>query len=203
MSKPVIAIDVDDVLSSQIDAFIEFSNKNFGTNLGIQDFQDPGEYWSYYSKVWKLSKEEGDLRFRQFLEEGYPTRQLISDGTKQAIAQLKEHFELEIVTSRHAEISEPTKKWLLENFPDTFKGIHFTTLWGAANQRVTKAIICQDIGASYLIDDNAEHCNLAAEAGVKSLLFGEWGWNIYQDLHRGVTRVNDWQGVLDYFEHEI
>lgn len=199
MGKPVIAIDVDDVLSSQIEVFIEFSNIYFGTSLTLDDFQEPGEYWSYYSQIWKISKEEGDRRYRQFIEAGYPVRQAITDEVKDAIERLRQHYTLEIVTSRDAETSEPTKEWLLAYFPDVFRGIHFTTLWDETSKQVSKARICQEIGASYLIDDNAEHCNLAAEIGVKSLLFGEWGWNKYQDLHPEVLRVDNWKSVLEFF----
>jgi hypothetical protein len=60
-------------------------------------------------------------------------------------------------------------------------------------------MICQEIGAGYLIDDNVEHCRLAAEAGVKALLFGEYGWNKHLPTPPGVERVKDWKDVTDYF----
>lgn len=67
------------------------------------------------------------------------------------------------------------------------------------DQKATKAAICTSIGASYLIDDNLEHCALAAESGLDCLLFGEYGWNKAEILPKGVTRVKDWHAVLEYF----
>lgn len=199
MNKPVIAIDIDDVLSSQIDVFIEFSNRNYGYNLTRADFLDPGDYWTYYEKIWAVGKEEANKRFRRFLDDKYPLKQIISDEAKNAVKQLKKSYSLDIVTSRHAEMSDETRKWLLNHFPETFRGVHFTKLWGSDGE-ATKATICMDIGASYLIDDNADHCNLAADAGITALLLGEYGWSSYQQLHDKVVRVAGWPEVLEYFD---
>src|SRR5690606_29397710 len=122
MKKPVIAIDIDDVLSSQVDIFIEFSNHNYGYNLTRKDFLEPGEYWNYYEKIWAVGKEEANKRFRRFLDEQYPLKQIISDEVKDAVELLKKSYSLDIVTSRHAEMSEATREWLLGHFPETFRG---------------------------------------------------------------------------------
>jgi uncharacterized HAD superfamily protein len=40
MTRQSIAIDIDDVVVAHVDAFIEFSNKNYGTNYTIEDYVD-------------------------------------------------------------------------------------------------------------------------------------------------------------------
>ena len=201
MSKPVIAVDIDDVLSSQVDVLIAFSNERYGTNLSHADFMIPGEYWGYYERVWGLGKDLGAERFQTFLREKYPLRQQIEEKAIRAITALKKSHRLDLVTSRGADYYEPTLEWLEKHAPGLFEGVHFVDLWaGETGLKTTKAKICKEIGAGYLIDDNAEHCNLAAEAGVSALLFGEFGWNLHHKLHPRVVRIADWEEVLEYFD---
>ncbi len=199
MSKGKIAVDIDDVLSPQVDVIIDFSNQRYGTALSHADFKAPGKYWGYYEQLWGVDAVEGARRFQVFLREKYPLRQKILTETKQIIQQLKASYDLEIVTSRTADYQQATIEWLDSQLPGIFNGVHFVDLWSGGSRKATKAKICQEIGAGYLVDDNAEHCNLAAEAGVRALLFGEFGWNMYQEIHPNVKRVADWQGVMDYF----
>ncbi|HEY1835463.1 MAG TPA: hypothetical protein VGG13_01430, partial [Candidatus Saccharimonadales bacterium] len=62
--------------------------------------------------------------------------------------------------------------------------------------------IAQEIGAKYLIDDNAEYCVLSQDIGVQALLFGDYGWNRKEKLVKGVTRVKEWAAVLQYFDEQ-
>lgn len=196
-----IAIDLDDVISSQTTVFIQFSNQNFGTTLTDEDFQRPGDYWGYYEKIWEVEHEEAGRRFKQFLDEQYPLRQVVEPEVLQALSLLERNFRLEIITARGLDFEAITLQWLKQQAPNIFADIHFVDLWShKLGERATKGRICQLIGAGYLIDDNAEHCNLAAEVGIKGLLFGEFGWNKYSSLHPLVTRVSNWADVLEYFD---
>lgn len=200
MPKKVIAVDIDDVLSSQVDVLIEFSRERYGDSLSHEDFKKPGDYWSYFENLWSVDEIEGSRRFQEFKDEKYPLQQTVLDGTKKALDVLKENYELHIITSRGADYHEGTIEWVEEHVPGIFKSVHFVDLWSGSDQKITKGRICKDIGAGYLIDDNVEHCNFAAEVGVHALLFGEFGWNAGKDLHPLVTRVADWDGVLRYFD---
>jgi 5'(3')-deoxyribonucleotidase len=202
MKREIIGIDIDDVLSSQVDILIEFSNNNYGTTLKHEDFKRPGEYWSYFENLWDVDKEEARRRYDEFLNNKYPLKQKVLKSTVEVINKLKKYYELHIVTSRGADYLDDTIEWLERHVPNVFKGVHFVDLWSNDNQKVTKAKICKDIGAGYLIDDNLEHCNLAAEVGVHALLFGEFGWNLDKKPHPLVVAVSNWQEVLDYFEEK-
>lgn len=200
MSREIIAIDIDDVLSSQVETLIAFSNERYSTSLTTEDFKAPGEYWGYYEKLLGINDEEGARRFSEFIAEMGPLKQIVSDEARAAIKQLKTSYDLDIVTSRGPDYQEGTLSWLQEHVPGVFRDVHFVDLWHESSQKATKAKICQEIGAGYLIDDNAEHCNLSAEAGVSALLFGEWGWSISKPTHPNVTRVVGWREVLKYFD---
>lgn len=195
-----IAVDVDDVISPFFQAFIDFHNKNYGTSIVGGDVDYRGEYSNYWggalNKLVGIPESEGMKRLFSYLSSDRHIRgQEITDDAKNALLTLKDRFELEIVTARHYD--DATVEWLNSAVPDTFKGVHFI-----ANRDTTKADVCLSIGADYLIDDSVDHCNLAAEAGIKVLLFGSYGWNSHQELHEGVTRVEDWHEVMKFFESE-
>lgn len=198
--KQTIAVDLDDVVSSQTDALIRYSNGQFGTSLTPDDFMEPGEYWGYYEQIWNVGPEEGAKRFQQFLDDNGPLTQLVTPETLEAIRTLRQQYRLEVITSRGADYQDVTREWLEQHIPDVFDGLHFVELWNRPDRKATKAHICKEIGAGYLIDDNVDHCALAAEAGVSALLFGDYGWSRGKDIPQGISRVADWPAVLEYFD---
>ena len=194
-----IAIDVDEVISSEADAIIAFSKKELGIALSREDFTTPGEYWGYYERFWKQVGKPTDEVFADFLRSEHKKNQIILDDVADKIRRLKEGYSLEIVTSRGASFKDMTLSMIEKHLPDIFDDIHFVDIWREKSREATKATICNEIGAGFLIDDSPEHCNLAAEAGVKALLFGNFGWSVSVELHEDVERVADWQEVMDYF----
>jgi 5'(3')-deoxyribonucleotidase len=121
------------------------------------------------------------------------------EGALDVIAELKKKYRLVIVSARFGTQIEDTHHWLEKHLPGVFDGIHFMEMWDE-DKKTTKAKVCQEIGAGYLIDDNVEHCGLAAEEGIQALLFGDYGWNRAEDVHPGVVRVKDWHAVAAYFK---
>lgn len=198
-TKPIIAVDIDDVLCGQNEAIMRFVNEKYGLNLTLEDYSIEGEYWGYWEKVWDVSPEEANKRLDAFHEaEGTMTQEPL-DEVLEVLKDLKQRYDLIIVTARHDKQTEVTHKWLKRHFPKTFKGVHFVQIWHG-NIQMTKAQVCKEVGAGYLIDDNLEHCTLAAESGVHALLFGEYGWNKSGELPNGITRVKDWRAVKEYFD---
>jgi hypothetical protein len=80
-----------------------------------------------------------------------------------------------------------------------FSGVYEETSDFSVTIHRTKGDICQEIGASFLIDDQPKHANGEAERGIKSLLFGDYGWNRKAEIVYGVIRLSDWGKVADYF----
>jgi 5'(3')-deoxyribonucleotidase len=104
-----------------------------------------------------------------------------------------------IVTARRAHLIDTTREWLANYFPGYFKDIHFVPIWEPGNT-ITKADICKQIEADYLIDDLPKHCNVAADGGIKAILFGDYSWNKNENLHSGVVKCKDWDSVLSLFK---
>lgn len=199
--KQTIAVDVDDVLGDENTAMMQFINRRFGTAHTIDDYNITADYWGYWEAVWGVGDEEGAARYGEFVQAKMSQEVVLAPlpGAIETLSFLKQQYDLAIVTSRKADLLEVTELWLESHFPSTFAGVHFIELRGGRH-KISKAQICREIGASYLIDDNAEHCALAQEAGVQGLLFGDYGWNRAAKVAPGVVRVRDWQAVREYFD---
>lgn len=201
MSKETIAVDIDDVLSAENEAMRQFINERYGLNLTAKDYLVEAPYWGYWERVWGVDEEEALRRYQAYLEAEVKARHLPVEGAVEGVSTLKDEYNLVVVTSRYDSFVDLTKRWLEEHFPEAFSGVEFVEVWSKI-RKVSKAIICKEIEASYLIDDNLEHCTLAAEEGVTGLLFGEYGWNKADSLPSGVIRVKDWSAVLEYFSEK-
>jgi 5'(3')-deoxyribonucleotidase len=189
MTRQSIAIDIDDVVVAHVDAFIEFSNKNYGTNYTIEDYVDT---WAI---LWGIDDDtEIKRRQKKFHTPKSVMNYKFIEGAKDTIQRLAKEYDLYIVTARPEHIVDITNEWVEEHFCDVFKAVHFVPIW-ALNNKVTKGDICKQIGANYLIDDAIKHCNIAAESGVRSILFGDYAWNRDELLTDGVIRCKDWKEV--------
>jgi 5'(3')-deoxyribonucleotidase len=193
MSNQTIAVDIDDVLAQHAEAFVLFSNQNYGTNITT------AEYDSHWSKIWGVDKAEIDRRALEF----HTTESILAYGkiedAEPVLAALRANYNLVIVTARPKHAVQVTHQWLEQHFPGVFSAVHFVPIWEVGNT-VTKADICKEIGADYLLDDVPMHCNTAAQCGVGSLLFGDYPWNEQSVLPEGVVRCADWSAVLEYFD---
>jgi 5'(3')-deoxyribonucleotidase len=199
MSRETIAVDIDDVLARQNDAMREFINERYGLSLTPDDYDIEAPYWGYWNHVWGVDKEEGRARFQAFLDSGKKAELHVVEGALETLSHLKKSYDITAVTSRNDQLIDITHRWLEGHFPSMFRSVAFVHVW-SSDQQVSKAIICKKIGASYLIDDNLEHCTLAAEAGLEALLFGNYGWNRASNLPSNVYRVDDWQAVRRFFD---
>lgn len=59
--KPIIAIDVDDVLSDSLDALRIEVNKRVGADLQRRDYHIAADYEGYFLKVWEKYGLEGRI----------------------------------------------------------------------------------------------------------------------------------------------
>jgi 5'(3')-deoxyribonucleotidase len=193
MKKQIIAIDIDDVLADHVAAFVVFSNSQYGTNLGKHNYDDR------WSTLWDVDRNEIERRALEFhTAESIMEYELIEEA-QSALSALSKHYELSIVSARPRHVIDASQMWLEKHFGPIFKEVHFLPYWEEAN-KLSKADICNQIGAEFLIDDIVKHCNLAAECGIQSLLFGDYSWNQSGTIHDDVSRVKNWQEVLEYFD---
>jgi uncharacterized HAD superfamily protein len=194
MMKKIIAVDADDTLFDETNAIRLFINHEYGLQHTEADYLVSAPYSGYWERLWQREPEQMRDMYNNFLSSSYKKNVKPIKDAFQALRKLKEKYELVVVTSRSNDLVDVTRDSLTMHYPNLFNDVHFVALWGNG-QKVTKAKICNEIGASYLIDDYIEHCRLAAEANVQAILFGDYGWSRVQTLPRKVVRCKDWKAV--------
>jgi len=205
MSKPIIAVDCDDTILDENTAIRLYMNATHGYTHTAEDYNVIGEFIGYWEAIWPVGKEQTAKYYDEFTKSPAKVNLNPLPGALETLRWLKERYDLAIVTSRDngGDFEGLTHAQLARHYPDVFdeRDVHFVSLWSSADgKKVTKAKICQEIGASYLIDDSFEHCEFAAEAGLQAILFGGYGWNRERELIPGMSRVRNWQEVRGYFD---
>ncbi|HEX5456600.1 MAG TPA: hypothetical protein VFW77_04525 [Candidatus Saccharimonadales bacterium] len=194
--KKTIAIDLDDVLAAGAQGFVDYSNKRWGTNLTIADYT---ERWA---QMWQVDIHEERRRARDIYNSGVVRKFKIMDKAMPVLTRLSKNYKLVVLTSRVRSIEKDTRDWLEEHFKGLFADIHFSGFYDELthySHTYTKDEISKEIGANYLIDDQLKHCVAAANAGVTSLLFGDYSWNKAENLPPGVIKAKNWKEVEGYF----
>ncbi|KIK07409.1 hypothetical protein K443DRAFT_129090 [Laccaria amethystina LaAM-08-1] len=180
---PVIAIDLDDVLSRTNEVVAEWHNEIYGTQMEISHF-----YYYYYWKnpFWGTPQVTFDK-----VKEFYMTDRIYQakpvPGAKEGVQTLRElGYRLIIVTARAEDHADESWKWVDQHFPGIFDSIICTGQFKDAHKtghevvtRLSKAQVCEDLKAKVLIDDSAENA-LQCVTEIKAtpvLLFGDYEWN--------------------------
>jgi 5'(3')-deoxyribonucleotidase len=199
VDKPIVAVDIDEVLAAQAESFVEFSNKRWNTNLKVEDYH---EHWA---ELWQIDEAENERRSREVVAPGNFEKLRLIAGAKEALQKLAKDYKLIVVTSRRIVIEAETREWLDKNFPGLFYKVEFAGIWDRMAEdrmKMTKTEHLRRLKVDYFIDDQPRHCLPAAEAGITSLLFGDYKWNRGLKLPKNVVWVKNWQEVLDYFSEK-
>lgn len=197
MAKQTIAVDLDDVLAVNVPSFLEYSNKNWDTNLTLEDYDED------WQKMWGVDLAERERRAVEVHESGLVSSHKRIDEAERVLRKLATKYRLVIITSRRMSIQIETLRWIDKHFDGIFEDIRFAGIWDTVTEHAnsaTKAELCRELGADFLIDDQPKHCIAVAEAGLQGLLFGEYPWNVLNQLPERVARVKDWQEVEAYFD---
>lgn len=195
--KQTIAVDIDDVLALSVSRFIEWSNKNFGTNIEYQNYVED------WSKLWGISQVETSKRVQKMYDDNIQEGYYHIEEAVEVLNILKNDYKLIITTARRREAHIQTRHWIEKNYRQVFKDIHFAGIWDEITEdshKKTKTKLCIELGVDYLIDDQAKHCIGANDAGVTALLFGDYPWNKNISLPKGIEKVENWQKIEKYFE---
>lgn len=200
MKKQTIAIDVDDVLAVSVPAWVEYSNRRWGTNLRIDDYTED------WAKMWQIEQHEVLKRADEMQEGKLVTTFPKFVQAEKVLQKLAKSYNLVVMTSRGEALRTDTLDWINEHFGKIFTEVHLTGFYDGKHTNpstMTKAALCKSVGVDYLIDDHPKHCFGVAEAGMKALLFGDYTWNRQysaKNVPENVTRVHNWQEVLEFFD---
>ncbi len=114
MKKSVIAVDIDDVLAAEAAFIVAYSNKEWGHELAISDYQ---EFWE---EMWGVDHEEAERRALQLHKPGIGGSYEPIAGARDALLKLREKFELITVTSRRELVRDETLQWIKGHLGDVF-----------------------------------------------------------------------------------
>lgn len=195
MTKQTIAIDIDDVLADYAEAFVEASNRLFGTKI------DRTDYTEDWFALWDVDATEFLRRRDELFKTDMHEVMKPKNDALATIDRLAKVYRLIIITSRHRSTRTATLDWVNAHYP-VFReeDVNFSGIWDDDDRTAvlrTKGDIAANLNVDYLIDDQRKHCLAVAERGIKALLFGPQTEN--DNLHENVTPVADWIGVMEYF----
>ncbi|KAF0973890.1 hypothetical protein FDP41_007277 [Naegleria fowleri] len=197
-NKPIIAVDIDEVLTPFVPLLIEFYNKHH--LLEGQQPLDMKMFHSYHFRdVWDGSEERSKQIVDEFLQSELFLGQPILDETAFDVLQsLSTKYKLVIVTSRQHKLKEQTQMFLQKYFPNTFAEILMGNHYGETGQtQMTKPEMCRQLNAVLLIDDSLKYCQQCVDEKIPAILFGNYAWNVNSqplDSH-WIIRVDGWSQV--------
>ncbi len=194
MKRTTIAVDIDEVLLAHFQDLINWYNTTYGTRLRLEHNHPTAlEPWG------TKTIEEAVRRVHGFYDT--PTYLLATpfDEAVEAVSRLRREHDLVVITARDLLVEDFTREWLRDHFQGAFKEVHFTAQYSLEGNQRSKADVAREVKATHLIDDDISHAESASRAGIQVLLYGDYPWNRRDVLPEGVTRVRDWQAVMDYF----
>lgn len=199
MKQDLIALDIDDVLADLTEAIRQRVNELTGGMLEPADYRVSSDYFGYYERVWAnhepTKSQQAAPLFAEMVEDQLHVPLLA--GAAYGLQQLSKRFQLIFITARPPAMRQATEAWFAAYLPEVRPRLHFMGITSERHNGATKGELCQQLGASYLIDDNVKNCQSALDQGVKAILFGEYGWQ--SAATEAMVRCKDWPGVIDYF----
>jgi 5'(3')-deoxyribonucleotidase len=190
-AKPVLAVDVDEVLAFFIPTLADFHNEVFAADVPHPLTAD--SFSSYdFCKIWGGTMEDSYVKMDAFFESAHFKEKIKPvPFAFEMLQQLREDFELHIVTSRQHKIEESTLHWINTYYPDIFTKVHFGNHYTRDGKSRSKPDMCREIGAVLLIDDSLVYAAQCQKASVPVILFGQYAWNQVDEavsvLDDGVT----------------
>lgn len=198
MHKSIIAFDCDEVIVATGTLLIDHYNKLHGTNVQLKDF-----YSKDYEHVWQAEPETATRDLFAYLSTDAYINLEPMDGAVETLQKLAGDYTLCMVTGRPDETKQATHAWVHKYLLGIFEKIVFTNFFklnDSKGAQRTKAEVCKEIGASWLVDDHIHHIKNVTEQGITGILFGDSPWEQLETSTPHLIKIKDWQQLSQYFE---
>ncbi len=192
-----IGIDIDEVVVEFMKGYLEYHNKEKGTNYKYD------EIFSYrFEDFSNLPKEEIRRLVLGFNDaEKFSNLDFVS-GAKESIAYLEDNNKIFFITSRHPGTKHNTVDFFEKNFPKNNFVIYFSgENWGNKKSK-SKGEICLDLGIKVMIEDNKDYALDCAKKGIKVFLLDK-PWNKNYEKHENLIKVKNWEELIPLLDKEI
>ncbi|CAN0138753.1 unnamed protein product, partial [Ectocarpus fasciculatus] len=165
--KPVIAVDLDEVLGQFVLQLCAFHNDKHGTSLTPESFNS-----YYFHEVWGGTRAEADAKMVEFFQTPYFLGGIPPlAGAAEVLRKHSRSLTFYLVTSRQDSLQAHTREWIDAHYPGMFAGLRFGNHFSTEGAVRSKPDLCRMIGAEMMIDDNIKYAAECASAGIRTLLF--------------------------------
>lgn len=178
MKKKLLAVDIDNVLADFNDAFVNYANANWGSNITAEEITED------WAKLFGIDDVEWQRRAKELFSDNsklYRNLPLIT-GVERELVKLGQHFDIIAITSRSRGAESATRYWLDTNLPGVISEVHFSGIYdrfedGVDSCKRTKGELCKSLGIDFFIDDEPKHCVASADHEISTIIFGEYPTN--------------------------
>ncbi|KAG6919590.1 hypothetical protein DXG01_004254 [Tephrocybe rancida] len=177
---PVIAIDLDDVLS-------QTNQMTITTGRYVKLGQLHARRSDHFKNPFWGTPHETFVKVKEFYATDRIFNTKVVPGALEGVKTLKNMgFRLVIVTARTEDNADESWEWVNKHFPGIFESIICTGQFKDAHKtghefvtKLSKAEVCANLGAVLLIDDSSENALqcAASKKPIQVLLFGDYEWN--------------------------
>lgn len=167
----VVVFDSDDVLLNFGIPLTEFVKKK---GIVHSNFKKEDVFSFNLWESWKCSPEESKNAIYDFYESEDFDNLKANEGMFELLKKINKKHDIYVVTRRHDDLNEITKKQFETNFPGLIKGIILTGHYHDDSAK-TKAEICAELKAEFFIDDHIGNF-IGVQENVKKILFDQ-PWN--------------------------
>jgi arsenate reductase len=193
--KPVVAVDLDEVLGSFIEPLCRWHNRRYATSLQVSDFHS-----YHFAHVWGGTDAESVTKVDEFFESEEFLRGVpVVSGAAGVLNKWKKHFDFVIVTSRQTKLAQITKIWLDAHYAHIFSDMRLGNHYGTTGAKKSKSELCRELRAVMLIDDSLAYCLECSAVLRHVVLFdlnNSYPWNkTNQLLPSNVERLSNWDFV--------
>jgi len=188
-----IGIDIDGPIVDYMGGFCNFYNPKYGTNFSIEDFKT--------HDIWEIvggTRVHAVKLVKEFYETDLFDNIGLIKGAEESIKKLyKDNHDLHVITARWKFFKDKTEAFFKKNFEDVPLPIFYTGFFGGGKK---KAKVCKKLGIELMIEDSKKYAFNCVEVGVRVLLFDK-PWNQGDSLLNNITRVYNWNEILDKIEN--
>jgi len=195
MKRPLIVLDIDEVLLDTISAINDQYNQQHGTNFSRRDFA------SYtWHHVWGISRDDAiDFNYDFFKDHADKIEPI--SGAEIGVRGLAMGHDLMALTARPEDHREVTQKSLDKHFPDIGK-LRMVNSYARSGTPEFKSDYIRGKDAFLVIEDQVHHAIDMAPYVERVFLYNA-PWNKPQNLPADlvlpnkVERVGNWDDILN------
>jgi len=190
--KPKLAIDIDEVLAEFAKTYMDYLKRKGHRTIPFEDIKKY-QLWDYLD----IPREQAYKYSLELLGLEESKKMPLVPGARESVQKLAEFFDLIFITARNLDFKEVTYSFIKEQIGIQDPLIYFSgDDYYKKNSSKTKLAICEDLGISYIVEDNPDFLQNHSQSPVIILLL-EKPWN-KAFTGKNIISCKNWEEVLFY-----